>query len=144
MGKGAFDEESVEGAGGNVVVEKKLDARGKAWREYERVVDLISKAELDISRVDDDKEEPIIREMIKNIKHSIPRDAMPRFPGSMDGVDKLVRRTLWNGPVRKGFAALCNLLFVIVDCAGYLNVELFGEKCMGLTKMLQRCFGELG
>ena len=126
----------------DVVVEEELTPREKAASEYERVENLVLLSEVDISRLDERMKQPLI-DMSNFIKKSVPKDHKSRLPREMDGVVDLVYELLWSLEVRRGLSALCDVLFAVVDCAGYLEVELFGGKCMGLTKALQMCFGEL-
>ena len=142
---GAFSDaaESEDGQEAASVKEEQLTPKDKASSEYRRVENLVEQSDLDISRLDEKKMKPPIRNMIKHIARVIPKDDRRRLPREVDGVKDLVRGILWNPYVRPGFSSLCNLLFVVIDCAGYLDVELFGEKCTGLTKVLQKCFGKL-
>ena len=119
------------------------DPKELASREYHRVELRVSNGELDTFAVEFNRKESYIKNMAKEIADFIPKDDKSRFPKEMDGVNRLAGLTLHYPVIRVGLSSLCDLLILIVNCAGCLEVELFGKKCMGLTNMLQRCFGKL-
>ena len=85
-----------------------------------------------------------IKAKLKVMTSSIERAVPTRLQSTMnffhDGKSRLelVDQMLLIPGIRDGYKVLMNIIVIIIDCAAYLDIELFGFRATGTTKGVQQ------
>ena len=79
-------------------------------------------------------------EMSRCIKRAVPQDLRKKMCFFQDAKQRatLVDSMLLIPGIRDGYKQLMDIIVLIIDCAAYLDVELFGFRANGTTKGVQQ------